>query len=74
VGSQARPKSWRLLGNKTVDRKGNLPELELRGINMTETVGLFLLDFVLENADVFARRYLHGKHLILRITDDEAVD
>jgi len=35
---------------------------------------LFLLDFVLEDADVFAGRYLHGKHLILRITDDEAVE
>ena len=74
MGSQAGPKSWRLLGNKTVDRKGNLPELEIFGVDAIEGMWIFLLDFVLENADVFARKYLHSKYLILRITDNEAVE
>jgi len=74
VGSQARPKSWRLLGNKTVDRKGNLPELEVRGINMAETMGIFLLDLVFEDANVVCLRNLDSKHLIFHITDNEAVE
>jgi hypothetical protein len=74
VGSQARPKSWRLLGIKTVNRKRNLPELEIFGSEVIELRGIFLLDPFFEDANVFDRRYLHSKHLILRITDNEAVE
>jgi hypothetical protein len=74
VGSQAGPKSWRLLRGKIVNRKGNLPELEVRGINVTETMGLFLLDQFFEDADVVGLRNLDSEHLILSITDNEAVE
>jgi hypothetical protein len=44
-----------LLGNKTVDRKGNLPELEVFGSDVIEMRGIFFLDQFFEDADVFAR-------------------
>ena len=59
MGSQARPKTWRLLGTKTVNRAGNLPELEIFGSDVIEVRGIFLLDLVFEDADVFALRNLH---------------
>jgi hypothetical protein len=74
VGSQAWPKSWRFLGNKTVDRKGNLPEFEIFGSDVIEMRGIFLLDHFFEDADVVSLRNLDSKHLILRITDNEAVE
>jgi hypothetical protein len=63
-----------LLGTKTVNRAGNLPELEVRGSDVIEVRSLFLLDLVFEDADIFALRNLHSKHLIFRITDNEAVE
>ena len=74
VGSQAGSKSWLLLGSEVVDRKGNFPELEIWGIDVAEEMGLFLLDQFLEDTDVFALRNLHSKHLVLRITDNEAIE
>ena len=74
VGPQAGSKSWRLLGSKVVNRKGNLPELEFFGINMIESTRILLLDLVFEDADVFALRNLHSEHLILSITDNEAIE
>ena len=74
VGSQAGTKSRRLLSGEIIDGKGNLPELEVRGIEVAEEMRPFLLDHFFEDADVFAFRNLHSKHLILRIIDNEAVE
>jgi hypothetical protein len=74
VGSQAWPKSWRLLGKKTVDRKGNIPEFKIFGSDVIEMRGIFLLDLIFEDADIVGRRNLDSKHLTFRITDNEAVD
>jgi hypothetical protein len=63
-----------LLRGEIIDRKGNIPELEVFGINVAKEVGIFLLDQVFQEADVFALRNLHSKHLIFRITDNEAVE
>ena len=41
---------------------------------MIEVRGLFLLDEVLEGRDVVGLRNLDSKHLVLRITDNEAVE
>ena len=74
VGSQAGSKSWRLLGGEIVDRERNLPELKIFGSDVIEVRGVFLLDLVFEDADVVGLRNLDSKHLILRITDKEAVE
>ena len=57
-----------------VDRKGNLPELEVRGIEVAEEMRLFLLDQFLKDANVFALRNLHSKHIIFFVTENEAVE
>ncbi len=74
MGSQAGSKSWRLLGSEIVDRKGNLPELDVRGIDVGKPDWSLLLDEVFEDADIFHFRDLHSKHPILFITENEAVE
>ena len=74
MGSQARPKSWRLLRGEIVNKKGNLPELEVRGVNVTKEMRLFFLDLVFEDADVFAFRDLHSEHIIFFVTENKAVE
>ena len=74
MGSQAGSKSWQLLGSKIVDRKGNIPELDVCGIDVGKPDWSLLLHEVFEDADVVGLRNLDSKHLILRITDNEAVD
>jgi len=48
-----------LLGSEIVDRKGNLPELDVRGIDVGKPDRSLLLDEVFEDADVFHFRDLH---------------
>jgi len=74
VGSQARPKSWQLLRGEIVDRKGNLPELEVFGIEVAEEMSIFLLDHFFEDADIVGLRNLDSEYLILIVTDNEAVE
>ena len=52
VGSQAGSKSWRLLGGQIVDRRGNPPELDVRGIDVGKPDWSLFLDEVFEDADV----------------------
>jgi hypothetical protein len=66
--------SLRLLRGMIVDRKGNLPELEVRGINVTEKMGLFLLDQFFEDADIMGLRNLDSKHIIFFVTENKAVE
>jgi len=63
-----------LLGSEIVDRKGNLPELEIFGSDAIEVRGILLLDEVFEDADIFHCRDLHSNHQILFITENEAVE
>ena len=64
----------RLLRGMIVDRKGNLPELEIFRSDVIEVRGLFLLDPAFEDADVVGLRNLHSKHIILFVTENEAVE
>jgi len=47
-----------LLGSEIVDRKGNLPELDVRGIDVGKPDWSLLLDEVFEDADVVGVRNL----------------
>ena len=64
----------RLLRGMIVDRKGNLPELEVFGINVTETMGIFLLDLVFEDADVVCLGDLDSEHVVFFVTENKAVE
>jgi len=73
-GLKLGPRVGGCLEARIVDRERNLPELKILGSDMIEVRGVFLLDLVFEDADVFAFWELHSKHLILSITDNEAVE
>jgi hypothetical protein len=57
-----------------VNRKGNLPEFDVRGIDVGKARWSLLLNQVFENADNFGLCNFDRKHLILGITDNEAVE
>ena len=64
----------RLLRGMIVDRKGNLPELKVGGINVIEKMGLFLLDLVFEYANVVGLRNLDSEHIVFFVTENKAVE
>jgi hypothetical protein len=64
----------RLLRGMIVDRKGNLPELEVRGSDVIEVRGLFFLDLVFEDADVVVSRNLDREHPLFVVTENKAVE
>ena len=57
-----------------VDRKGNLPELEVRGSDVIEVRGLFLLDHFFEDADIFVLRNFDSEHIIFFVAENKAVE
>jgi len=57
-----------------VDRKGNLPELEVRGIDVFEAMGPFLLDHLLQNAHVFGLQDLDRERVVRQVTVNETVE
>ena len=61
-------------GSKIVDEKRDLEELELRGSDVIEARGLFLLDQVFEDADFFGLRKLDNEHLIWLVIENETVE
>jgi len=63
-----------LLGSRIVERKANFPEVEIRGIDVTEEMRLFLLDLVLEDADVVISWNLDREHPRFVVTENKAVE
>jgi len=63
----------RLLRGMIVDRKGNLPELEVRGIDVFEAMGLFLLDLIFEDPDVVVSLNPDREHPLFVVTENKAV-
>jgi len=57
-----------------VDRKGNLPELEVFGSDVIEVRSIFLLDLVFEDADIVVLRNLDSEHIIFFVTENKAVE
>ena len=65
----------RLIRGMVIDRKGNLPELEIRGIDVAEVMRLLLLDLIFfEDADVVGLRNLDSEYNILLVTKNKAVE
>ena len=59
--------SWR----NDVRRERHLPDGELRGNDMIEARGLFLLDQVFEDADIFGLQNFDSEELIRLLIDSE---
>jgi hypothetical protein len=64
----------RLFRGRVVDRKGNLPELEVRGSDAIEVRGLLFLDLVFKDADVVGLRNLDSKYIIFFVAENKAVE
>jgi len=64
----------RVLGSRVVDGTVNLPEIEIRGIDVAEEMSLFLLDLVFEDADVVGLRNLHSEDPLFIVSKNKTVE
>ena len=76
VGFQWGTTNWWLLGSKIVDRERfrDQEDVELGGSDVIEIWGLFLLDQVFEDADIFGLRNLDRERLVRLVTFNETVE
>ena len=76
VGFQWGTINWWLLGSKIVDRERfrDQEDVELRGVGVFEAMGLFLLDQVFEDADIFGLQNFDRERLVRLVTFNETVE